>query len=593
LKLLAQASISPNYLPLKMRIFLIILLLLAQLAFAQPTPYEKGNGNQTTTHAECIAWYQALAKAQRKMVKIDSVGITDSGRPLHRVVISTAGFDSASVRKKQRAVVFINNGIHPGEPEGIDASMALARALVTSGQLRNLLEQITVVIVPIYNVDGSLRRNHFTRANQNGPEAYGFRGNAQNLDLNRDFIKLDSRNAQSFVRLFRHWDPDLYLETHTTNGADYQHVMTLIETQKDKLRPEISGLMHDTLTPALYSHMESVGFPMAPYVNTRGELLESGIETFIETPRYGSGYAALFHTVAYVLETHMLKAYGPRYQATYELLQTALKLSAKHRSELLEARARARTATATASQLPINWQVDTNTVDGFFFRGYAARYKKSEVHGGERLYYDREVPWEAPVAWYAHALATDSVEKPKAYVVPQAWHQVIDRLQGNRVPMQPLLRDTIILTQRYKVRDYKTASRPYEGHYLHYGLETETVTDSQRFFAGDWYLPMGHGTDRFVVEVLEPKAVDSYFNWNFFDAQLQQKEYFSSYVFEDTAAELLRKDAALRNRFDNWVVQATAAGKTPSARAQLDWIYRESGRIEPGWMVLPVGRIMP
>lgn len=575
-----------------MRFLTTIFFLLGTLAFAQPTPFEKGNGNQTTTHAACIDWYQQLAKSHRKLVKIDSVGITDSGRPLHRVVISTAGFDSARVRKKQRAVVFINNGIHPGEPEGIDASMALARALVTAGQLRPLLDQVTVIIVPIYNVDGSLRRNNFTRANQNGPEAYGFRGNAQNLDLNRDFIKLDSRNAQSLVRLFRQWDPDLYLETHTTNGADYQHVMTLIETQKDKLRPEISGWMHDTLTPALYSSMEKAGFPMAPYVNTRGELPESGIETFLETPRYGSGYAALFHTVAYVLETHMLKAYAPRYQATYELLQTALKLTAIQRSQLLEARARAREATARASHLPINWQVDTNRIDGFFFRGFAARNKKSEVHGGDRLYYDRQVPWEAPVAWYAHALATDSVQKPDAYVVSQAWHQVIDRLKWNRVPMRRLANDTIIYLQRYKVRDYKTATRPYEGHYLHYGVDLEAVTDSQRYFAGDWYLPMGHGTDRFVVEVLEPKAVDSYFNWNFFDAQLQQKEYFSSYVFEDTAAELLRGNSDLKARFDKWKEEASKAGKTLSPRAQLDWVYRESGRIEPGLMVLPVGRIM-
>lgn len=571
---------------------LLFLLLLSQSAIAQPTPFEKGNGNQTTTHAACIDWYQQLAKSHRKLVKIDSVGITDSGRPLHRVVISNAGFDSLSVRKKERAVVFINNGIHPGEPEGIDASMALARALVTPGQLRSLLDQITVVIVPIYNVDGSLRRNHFTRANQNGPEAYGFRGNAQNLDLNRDFIKLDSRNAQSFVRLFRHWDPDLYLETHTTNGADYQHVMTLIETQKDKLRPEISGWMHDTLTPALYSQMEKAGFPMAPYVNTRGELPESGIETFLETPRYGSGYAALFHTAAYVLETHMLKTYGPRYQATYELLQTALKVSADYRSELLSARARARSAAARASHLPINWQIDTNRIDGFFFRGFAARYKKSEVHGGERLYYDRQVPWEAPVAWYAHAMATDSVQKPAAYVVPQAWHAVIDRLQWNRVAMRRLPHDTTIYVERYKVRDYKTASRPYEGHYLHHEVMLEAITDSQRYFAGDWYLPMGHGTDRFVVEVLEPKAVDSYFTWNFFDAQLQQKEYFSSYVFEDTAAELLLANPDLKARFVKWKEDATKAGKSLTARAQLDWIYRESGRIEPGLMVLPVGRIM-
>lgn len=570
----------------------LALLLLAQTALAQPTPYEKGNGNQTTTHAECIAWYQGLAKSAPQLVRIDSVGITDSGRPLHRVVISSGGFDSATVRKNQRVVVFINNGIHPGEPEGIDASMQLARDLVSRPAYRDLLQQLTVVIVPIYNVDGSLRRNTFTRANQNGPEAYGFRGNAQNLDLNRDFIKLDSRNAQSLVRLYRHWDPDLYLETHTTNGADYQHAMTLIETQKDKLRPEISGWMTNTLTPALYNGMADLGFPMAPYVNTKGESPESGIETFIETPRYGSGYAALWHTVAYVLETHMLKDYPTRYKATYQLLHLNLKLLASNKNTLLLARARARQATAQASSLALNWQVDHQRVDSFLFFGFTARNKTSAVHGRDQLYYDRSSPWKAPVAWYPHALGTDSVSKPRAYVVPQAWHAVIDRLRWNRVPMWPLPNDTTLLVQRYRVLDYKTASRPYEGHYLHQGVEVEPVIDSQRYFAGDWYLPMGYGTDRFVVEVLEPKAVDSYFNWNFFDAQLQQKEYFSAYVFDATAEELLREKPELKVAFDKWKNEQLAAGKTPSPRAQLDWVYRESGRIEPGLMVLPVGRLM-
>jgi len=570
---------------------MIALLLLAQAALAQPTPYENGNSNQTTTHAACIAWYQQLAKAHNKLVKIDSVGITDSGRPLHGVIISTGGFDSATVRKNRRAVVFINNGIHPGEPEGIDASMQLARELVTQAEKRALLSQITVVIVPIYNVDGSLRRNNFTRANQNGPEEYGFRGNAQNLDLNRDFIKLDSRNAQSLVRLFRQWDPDLYLETHTTNGADYQHVMTLIETQKDKLRPEISGWMHNTFTPALYSGMEALGFPMAPYVNTLGETPESGIETFIETPRYGSGYAALFHTVAYVLETHMLKDYPARYNATYELLLLQLQLAAKEKTNLLGARQNARQATARAKTLALNWEVAKNRVDSFYFHGYTARNKVSAVHGRDQLYYDRSSPWKAHVPWYPHAQGTDSVAKPSAYVLPQAWHAAVDRLQMNSVPMYRLPRDTVILTQRYRVRDYKTSTRPYEGHYLHYGVEIETVVDSQRLYAGDWYLPMGHGTDRFVVEVLEPKAVDSYFNWNFFDAQLQQKEYFSGYVFDGTAEELLRENAALKAAFETWKKEQLAAGKTPSARAQLDWVYRESGRIEPALMVLPVGRV--
>ncbi|HEX8350067.1 MAG TPA: M14 family zinc carboxypeptidase, partial [Hymenobacter sp.] len=182
----------------------MLLFLLSALFISNPqpkpdwrTPFEKGDGNITATYAECIAYYQKLDAAYSE-ITMREAGTTDIGQPLHEVVVSSDGdADPASVRRKNRRVVFIQNGIHPGEPEGIDASMMLARDYVQKKELRQQLENVTLVIIPAYNVDGMLNRSATSRANQNGPREYGFRGNARNLDLNRDYIKQDSRNARS------------------------------------------------------------------------------------------------------------------------------------------------------------------------------------------------------------------------------------------------------------------------------------------------------------------------------------------------------------------------------------------------------------
>ncbi|HEX8659282.1 MAG TPA: M14 family zinc carboxypeptidase, partial [Hymenobacter sp.] len=295
------------------------------------TPFENDPaGNTTATYAECIAYYQKLAAAYPQQLHLAEAGPTDAGPPLHEAVLSADGdADPASTRRKNRRVLFIQNGIHPGEPEGIDASMMLTRDLLQQPKLRQLLANVTVVVVPVYNIDGALNRNSTSRVNQHGPAAYGFRGNARHLDLNRDYIKQESRNAQSFAALFQKWQPDVFVETHTSNGADYQYTMTLIATQHSKLAPALGAYLQGQLLPALYQGMAQKKWPMTPYVDFAGQTPESGLQAFLETPRYSTGYAALFHTIGFMPETHMLKAYAPRVHASYDFLLTMLETVAR------------------------------------------------------------------------------------------------------------------------------------------------------------------------------------------------------------------------------------------------------------------------
>ncbi len=560
-------------------------------ALAWRTPFENDPaGNTTATYAECIAYYQKLAAAYPAQLHLAEAGPTDAGLPLHEVVLSADGdADPASTRRKNRRILFIQNGIHPGEPEGIDASMMLARDLLQQPRLQQLLEQVTVVIVPVYNVDGMLNRNSTTRVNQNGPAAYGFRGNARHLDLNRDYIKQESRNARSFAALFQKWQPDVFVETHTSNGADYQYTMTLIATQHSKLAPALGQYLQGQLLPALYKGMARKKWPMTPYVDFEGPTPESGLRAFLESPRYSTGYAALFNTIGFMPETHMLKAYAPRVRSTYDFLQTMLETVGQQAPALAAARATATADLAAQTTFPLAWALDERQPETVQFRGYEGRMKPSEVSGQPRLYYDRAAPYTRPVKYFNTYRPTITATRPTAYIIPKAWVEVAEILRRNGATLEPLAHDVSVPVEAYYFQDFKTTPKAFEGHYVHSQVRLLTKTETVTFQPGDFVVYLNEAAPaRYLLETLEPQATDSFFAWGFFDSVLQQKEHFSDYVFEDLAADLLRRDPALRQRLEQ--LKAANADFAANSPAQLEWVYQNSAYHEPGHNRYPVAR---
>src|SRR2546425_3098186 len=295
----------------------------ASLQDPYPTPFETGNQNQTTSWAQCIAFYEALAARFPGVLQFTQIGVSDNGMPMHAGVVTADGvFEREPLKRAGRPVFFNNNGIHPGEPEGVDACMALVRDLCCQPEKLAALGDTVFLFIPVYNVDGCLNRQNSSRVNQLGPESFGFRANGRNLDLNRDFIKCDSLAAQVFNRFFSAWDPDVMVDTHTSNGADYSYTMTLIQTQADKLGAGLGPFLRDTMLPAIYESMAERGWPTCPYVNCVGETPDGGIEDFLEVPRFSTGYAALHHTLGFMPETHMLKPFADRYASMHALLET-------------------------------------------------------------------------------------------------------------------------------------------------------------------------------------------------------------------------------------------------------------------------------
>lgn len=551
------------------------------------TPFERSNGRQTATFAEAIEYYKKLSTTYNT-VMLGDAGITDNGYPLKVVYYTKDGkFTKDDWKKNNRVVILINNDIHPGEPDGVDASMMLVRDAAT-GKI-DVPANIVLVVIPVYNIGGALNRNSNSRANQNGPESYGFRGNAKNLDLNRDFTKCDAAETISLEELFARTSPDIFIDNHVSDGADYQHVMTLLASQHDKLGGAAGDYMYKTFTPLLYKEMKTKGYDMVPYVNDFDKTPETGWTAFFESPRYSSGYASLFGILAYVPETHMLKPFKDRVNATYALMECFIKLGAEHAAEIKTVRATDRKAVITKKEFALDWRVDTTRCDSILFMGYEAGYKPSDVSGLPRLYYDHSKPFTKKIPFYDHFVPTKTVTKPQAYIIPKAWASVISILRTNGVRINRISRDTTFDVTAYHIDNYETLPRPYEKHYLHKNVQTSLLKISMRFTEGDYIIWLDQPANRYIIETLEPTAPDAFFAWNYFDGILQQKEGYSDYVFDDVAAQLVEKDPALKSMLEEKRKSDPEFAK--NANAQLDFVYKHSPYFEKSVNRYPVYRL--
>lgn len=571
------------------KLFFLFLILNSTNVFAQSisTKFEQTGGKESPTYQEIVDWWKKLDEKSGK-VKMLTMGPTDAGFPLHLVVIANNGdYNFENIRKNNKRIFLINNGIHPGEPDGIDASMLLARNIVINKI--KIPDNIVLAIIPVYNIGGCLNRSVNYRIDQNGPIEKGFRGNSQNLDLNRDFIKCDSKEAKSFTEIFHLVDPDVFLDNHVSNGADYQHVMTLICTQHNKLGGAMGDFMNKNFEPGLYDGMKEKGYDLIPYVNSFGDSPDSGWPEFFESPRYGSGYAALWHTFSFVAETHMLKPYDQRVKATYELMKCFIEFTAANSEVIKNLRNQTKKSVQSAMEFPISWSLDRSQSSKRIYKGYASGRKASDVSGLPRLYYDRSKPYEKEIPFYNFYKSKTLIQKPKAYIIPQGWWKVIELLKLNKVEMQQLKKDSTIEVEVYFIDDYKTSPRQFEMHHVNTEVKIRTTVQQMKFRKGDYYIPMNQTANRFLIETLEPQAEDSYFTWNFFDAILGQKEGFSGYSFEDIAAEYLKTNPELRNMLEQKRAADTAFAK--NGRAQLNFVYQNSPYFEPVSMRYPVFRV--
>lgn len=551
------------------------------------THFENTNGEETPTYENVIAFYTRLSKAFPE-INIQAIGETDSGFPLHLITYNIDGVFDFDTLSKEKITLLINNGIHPGESDGIDATMMLFRDLAFN---KTEAPKNTVIsTIPIYNIGGALNRNSGTRTNQNGPKEYGFRGNAQNYDLNRDFIKNDTKNANAFAQIFHLVQPDIFIDNHVSNGADYQYTLTHLFTQHNKLGGELGNYLHTQMMPTLEKELAADQWDITPYVNVFNSVPEKGFSQFMDHPRYSTGYTTLWNTLGMMVETHMLKPYKQRVEGTYILMQKMLKIAEKDGKKIKELRKNAFEQFQNSKEYTLQWQLDTTKTATLNFKGFEGEMIPSEVTGQKRLKYDRSKPFTKKVIYRNYMKPSVSVEVPDAYIIPKGWHKVVSLLELNNIKHKILEKDTLITVESYKIEDYRTRPSAYEGHYLHSNTKVFKNTKKMQFFKGDIYVSTQQKGFRYLLETLEPEAPDSLFNWNFFDTVLQQKEGFSPYVFEDVALKMLQTNAKLKTEFN--LKKENDERFANNWYAQLDWLHKKSDHYEPAHMQYPIYRVM-
>jgi len=550
--------------------------------------------NHSLTWEEAIAFYNDLDQKYSEATLLE-MGMTDAGRPLHLFLISSDGVtDPAEIRRQGKTIILINNGIHPGEPEGIDASAKFASDLLANRDgMKKYLRNCAVAIIPVYNIGGALNRSRYWRINQNGPEEKGARRNTRFLDLNRDFVKQDSRDARAFAGIYQFLDPDVFLDTHTTNGSDHQFTVTLIATQPEKMYPEMENFFREKMLRDLYNGMkEDQKNEMVPYVQytERGEI--KAIIGFDEQAYYSTGYSSLFNTFGFMTETLVYKPYRERVMGTLQFITELVKFTSLNSKEILKLRAEANRRTLEAKEFVLDWEQDSTRWDPLEYHGYRYEETTTPITGRKSGFYNHEKPYTEMIRYYNYFNPGTTITVPEAYIVPFAWEEVIERLEINGVAMRQLQHDTTLTVETYYIESFEPARRATQGHYFNSNLKIRTVTQDVTFFKGDYIVPVNQRSKKYILTMLEPQSESGFFTWNFFDSFLEGQDWYSVWGFESHLKELLDHDPALREAFDEAKQSDPKVASDPVA--QLQWLYQNTpaSELEKRTRLYPVARLM-
>jgi hypothetical protein len=561
-------------------IFILFFALLSLFSRAQ------WRGDTSPSYPELVAYLKKLDK-ENKEIKLFNMGLSDYGLPIY-VVIINADSDSTKTFEKARngTTILINNAIHPGEPDGINASLIWIDEWIKQGKPCKSFPM--VAIIPAYNVGGMMQRSSTSRANQNGPEEYGFRGNARNLDLNRDFVKMDSENAFTFSRIFHALDPDVFVDNHVSNGADYQYSLTYISSMRERLAPSMNELTYNLCIPSLEKELGKRKVDLFPYVELKGETPESGIIAFNDLPRYAMGYASLFHSLSFTVETHMLKPFKERVQVTYDFLDVLVKWTTESSTEIEKSRREAFDWSNLQKVYSYNHEL-TEEKDSVMFKGYEFSKPIDPITNLPRLLYDRSKPFNKYIPHFRKYKPMNKYAIPRYFVIGGQEKETITRLRSNNIEFYTVKSDSVLKASSYRINSYKSLTKPYEGHFKHNSILFDKFEVNLSIKPGDILIPTKQRSRNFILAALIPDAEDSFFSWNFYDSYLQQKEYFSSYVFIDQVKFMLDSNPKLKLDFEKMKKESESFRN--SEWEQLYFIYKNSPYFEKSFMVLPIHSI--
>ena len=535
------------------------------------TPAEKSGFVTTPSYEETLHYLERLQKAAPDKIHLERFGTTAAGRPMMIVIASSRKlFTPDAARAAHLPVVLLQAGIHSGHNEGKDAGLMLLRDFAVTGKLPHLLDRAVLVFIPVYNIDGHEKHSPFNRINQNGPAEMGARGQAQYLNLNRDYVKADAPETRAWLKLWQHWQPDFMMDIHTTDGADYQYDLTWYLEDPHKLNVAVSDWQQQAMARVIPAY-EARGHLASIYLEFKdGRDPTKGIENFGSGARFSTGYAALHNRPALLVETHMLKSYAVRVRGTYDLVSLLIDYVGQHGPELMKVNADADKATIArandpAATEPLTYKEDPQATD-YTLRGYAYTLTKSDISGSTWIQYDPTKPKTYTIQNWNGLLPDISIAPPAAYVVPTQWHDVIARLDAHGLRYHRLQCSLKLHGTSYQIDKPVWGGKPFEGHHMMETFDAKRVAREDWLPAGSAVVPMDQPGADVAIELLEPEAPDSLLRWGYLDAIFEQKEYGEPRVVEKLARDMLQEHPDMAEEFAQKLKDDPAFAASPAQR---------------------------
>ena len=560
------------------------------------TKAEKTDFHQTPRYDETAAFCRRMAEMS-PWISCQSFGKSPEGRELLLVIASRdRAFTPEAARASGKPIVLVQNCIHAGECAGKDASLMLLRDMAVTKTRQELLDQVIVLVIPIFNVDGHERFSPYSRINQNGPDEMGWRTTSRNLNLNRDYMKADAVEMRAWLAMWNAWQPDLFIDHHETDGIDWQYDFLYALDQHAAAAPQVIEWTRSHLDRRFFETREKDGHLAAPYMDLVDEANPAkGVRSGGFGPRLSNGYATIRNRASILVEGHMLKPYRTQVMSHYDLTRRVLEELNRDPKSLREAVTAADEATAKmgaaydpAFRFPIAIGQTDESVP-FTLKAYAFRRELSEISGGMRIIYDNTRPIDVPTVWYYGTKAAKTVTPPLAYIIPPQWTEVIEVLKAHGLRCEALKEPLTAEFESYRFTDVSFSKASYEGR-LQVSFKAEPVVERRTYIAGSVVVPLNQPAAKVAVHLLEPEAADSFVSWGFFDTMLEQKEYGEAYVLEKLARGMLIADPKLREEFETRV--STDRDFAASPRDRLQFFYERSPYFDRWKNSYPVGRIV-
>jgi len=543
---------------------------------------EKTAFHATPTYEQTVIWLRQLA-AVAPEVRLVSLGRSPEGRDIWMAVVSRDRlFTPETLQRSARPTLFVQAGIHAGEIDGKDAGLMFLRELTVGGRWKSLLDRANFMFVPIFNVDGHQRASQYGRINQRGPDVTGWRTNAQNLNLNRDYTKLDTDEMRAMIAALDRWRPDLYMDIHVTDGADYQYDITF-GWNAGVHSPQSARWLDVTLAPALRGALRDMGHIPGPLIP---EDPVHGLTAVTLPPRFSNAYGDLRHIPSILVETHSLKPYQQRVLATLVLIQSTFQILgtegvALKRAAMVDTESR-------PNRVPLEWRVPpaSATVEMMDFLGIESHTLPSTISGTTRIEYTGK-PITRPLAVYRQNEVSLSVPRAKAYWIPSAWNDIVDRLKVHGIAVDRISDARDVDVDMYRLEDPKFDAQPFEGH-VRVVSKVRIERRTERFPAGSFRVSTEQPLGDLAAVLLEPMSSDSFLQWGFFHSIFQRTEYAEAYVTEPMAEEMLASDPALKSEFERRLASDEAF--RASAEQRLDFFYSRTPFADQRWRLYPIAR---